>query len=1554
MARVMRLIGIAALTAVCVSQAVAQQAAASLPLGNAAMARARSARFLASRGVASVTGLRPRLKQSPARLLASTRAGQAPLIAVSASSSGTGSALWQPVGPAQVITSAWGAVAGQVTSVAVDSSDATGGTVYVGTAFGGVWRSTTASSSNLSSIQFTELTDAAYSSLAQTANAPSLSIGAVSVEPAWLLAPGAQAVVLAGTGVANDTTASYFGDGILRSVDGGADWSLIPHSSDETTGGANTNFQFAGNGFAGFAWGGTATNPVVVAAVSQSAEGVELGTVDTGGGQSVLGIYYSLDLGQTWLMATITDGAGSVVQSDQTNFLSCAANLSAVPCGNAVTAVVWNPVRKMFYAAVRFHGYYGSADGITWTRLANQPGVNLTTGICPSYQGVPGTPGSQACPIYNGALAVQPVTGDTFALTTDINDADQGLWQDACGLSGGACASSTLSFTQIGDAALDTGGVIPQADYDLWLAAVPYQNGSTADTLLFAGTADIYRCDLGTGCAWRNTTNTESSGCENSAQVAPAQFAVDATFGASGLLYFGNAGGLWRSTNGVSQPGAPCSPSDAQGFENLNGAFQGSIATVEDLAVDPAEAQNLMVSLGPLGTASPLTGTTAWQQVLGAEGDHAAIDPVVDANWYATSEPGIGINHCATGPDCGGAFGLPVIVSGDVGNDGYGQLIPAPWILDPQNTADMIVGTCRIWRGPAAGGVDFNLLSTMLDGLIGSYCSGNAEIRSLAASGSATDAPGTPETIYAGMAGLFDGGFTAAGHVFAKSVGNNPVAALWTDLSLNLNNFNPDGFDISDIYVDPYQPGGQTVYVTVQGFGSIHVYQSADGGSDWQNISSNLPDAPANAVVVDPTNDSTVYVATDAGVYFTQNVASCGQVNSKCWSLFGSSLPNVPVVKLVTAETGSGYALFAATYGRGVWQTALSGTAATTKVTVAPTSLIFASTLVDTTSAAQQVLVTNTGSLPFVTGSITMTGDFTESDTCVGQSIAPGHACIVEVTFAPSATGSRTGTLTLHANVANGGVVVVSLNGTGAPGAAVTLTPTVLCFATTLIGQTSSTSCQGGAVPGQAQAGQSIVIANTGGVAAALASVSVSGDFKVISPACGKSLAAANTAGDSCTVSVVFTPTASGTRTGVLTVVDSTGTQTAELTGAGESGANVSFSATSLNLGSSTIGVTPYPAQTVVLTNSGDEAADITSVTTSAVSPSMPDDYTAAGCGTTLAGHGSCTITVTFDPTTVGSDPGTLTVGYTVQTGTATATAYQQQVSLVGVGVAPPGKVSIEPAPKDFGTYTVGISSKPVTFTVSNKGLAALTSMQISVSGANGGTDDFTIVTNTCGSSLAPNQSCTLGVIFTPSTTGLRNGTLTLTATGLSAPVLDALSGTGAASVTPFSMAVSGQSTQTVVNGQPVTFTINVNGPAGMVTLASVFSPAGSNADFAIPSSVTLNGLNSSSFNVTFTPPASPQTARTERGDWARAGLALAMLLPVGFMGCRRRRWRVLAACVVLALMVPVGCGVASSAGSGPSSGGGGTTPVSTTYLVTVTGTLGNAAIPVNLQVNVE
>lgn len=1504
-------------------------------LGNEVLARQRSAAFLAERAIVSPPRAFVAARLSPAQILSRSRAQYRGRVQ-QLTTSGAPVPTWKPVGPNQVITAAYLAVAGRVTSIAADPSDPSGNTVYVGTASGGVWKSINAAG-DPNSVTFVPLTDYAFSTNGLTE--PSLSIGAVSVQP---VAPGTTPVLLAGTGEPNDTTASYFGSGILRSTDGGSQWTLISKSNDLAAG-AVQNFLFTGNGFAGFAWGTASGNQVVVAAVSRAEQGVEVSAANTM--QNILGIYYSTDLGQTWYMATINDPAGGVVQSRNTSFSQCQNPGSRQPCGNAVTSVVWNPVRKEFFAAVRFHGYYESADGQTWTRMASQPGAGLTMLMCPTNNGFAG---SQACPIYNGVLAVQPVTGDTFALTTDVNNLDQGLWQDACNPASGSCAASEPAFTQIDDAALDCGStnapgcpsgntqpnLIPQADYDLYLAAVPAVINAQPDTLLFAGTADIFRCDLNAGCTWRNTTNAQQC---NSAHVAPAQFAIDTTFGsAKKLLFFGNDGGLWRTTDDVDQQGTQCSADDANHFQNLNSAFTGSISDVEDIAPDPTNPQTMMVSLGPLGTAAPMGSGATWRQVLNGEGDYAAIDPSNPQNWYATSEFGIGVNLCTNGSACGITdFGSPVIGSADVGNDGFGQIIPAPWMLDPQDSSSLLLGTCRVWWGPASGGVQVPV-SAMLDGNNGPYCDGDPEIRSLAASGGSA---GAPEYIYAGMAGLYDGGATLAGHVFEQVVTNGvPQSLQWNDLSYNLNRFNPNGFDISSIYVDPHTPNGKVVYVTVQGLGALHAYRSTDGGSTWQDISRGLPDAPANSIVVDPTDANIVYLATDAGVYYTQNIASCSQPSSACWSIFGALLPNAPVTRLSLVNTSSGPAMLAATYGRGVWQIGLSNSATTTATATPAAGLTFGNQAVGTTSAPQQVLVTNTGGIPLQIGAVTVTGDFTEGGTCSEESIAPGNACILEVRFAPTVTGPQSGTLTIPGNLPDG-QITVPLSGTGATGALITLTPSSLCFQASPIGQTTSTPCGPGppSTPGGPQPGQSILIANTGGAVATLSPVSISGDFALVANTCGASL----TSGSSCTVNVTFTPTGSGNRPGLLTVAGSAGTQTAQLSGIGQSAATDTLSPTPLRFDfqSIAVGSTSAP-QTITMTNTGDQPVQ-------QINLIPPPGYVVNNnCGTTLAGHSACAILVSFAPASLGVDSQTLTISDVVAQGSS-ASPHAQQVALTGTGIAPAGAIFLSPNPLDFGHYAVNQTSPPQVVTLSNTSSAPLSGIASAITG------DFLLLTTaqtTCGATLSPGASCNYAIVFSPSQVNARTGSFTVTATGFTQTIT--LQGSGA------DFTLSAPSSEVVNGGQSGTsYQVSVNSvtaSTGPVGLSCSVTPATASCSIA-PGSVTLTGSNAQSATVTF---SVPQQASAARSNWTGIGLALAMLLPLGFLGKRRRKWRALAACAFLILILPLGCGVASSAGSSPPGGGGGggtnPPPTTTVYTVTVTGTVPGLTITKDTQITVE
>lgn len=1400
--------------------------------------------------------------------------------------------VWQPLGPNQVASIAYGNVTGRVTAIAIDPDDSSGNTVYLGTTGGGVWKSTNAAGP-ATSVTFAPLTDTlpVFTANAGSSAIPSLSIGAISVQ---------QGIVLAGTGDPNDATDSFYGSGLLRSDDGGLTWTLIQETCQAADPGCDItvgNHSFIGLGFAGFAWS-TTSSGTVVAAVSQAAEGTLVNAVDTT--NSVMGLYYSTDAGVTWQMSTLMDGS-QIVQRPLPN--------NPENGGNAATSVVWNPVRQRFYAAIRYHGYYESADGATWTRLAQQPGSGLTTAACPTNTDSTGNP---SCPIFRGALAVQPNTGDTFALTVDRHNLDQGLWQDVCGLSGTSCTGNDLAFSKrLPSTPLETvnaSTVIPQADYNFALAAMP----SGSDTILYAGTVDLYRCSLAAGCILRNTTNA-INGCAAPAMVAPAQHAI-ATLANSALLYLGNDGGLWRSTDGVNEQATPCSADDATHFQNLNGGL-GSLAEITSFAQHPTDPNTLLVGLGANGTAGTSSPFTPWGQLATGEGGTVAIDQTDPQLWYISTGAGVSIHQCSDGAACTVAefAGTPTIGPAQTSSDA--SLIDAPWLLDPALPANLLVGTCRVWRGPADNGAAWssaNAISPLLGGPQNASCgSTNPVLRSLAAAGpidnpAAAQNAGSP-VLYAGMAGSLDGGGTVGGHLFSTATAetNNSTTA-WNDLALSpVTNdvsyqhiFNPGNFDISSLAADPHDTTGKTIYATVMGFHVPHVYCSTDGGrTQWTNISSNLPDVPADSIVVDPNDAKTLYVAIDTGVWVAQQVTNC---SVPTWSIYGTSLPNAPVVQLAAAAglpTGDGRIgeLRAATYGRGLWQipllTALNP--AQPALTLNPTNLAYNDQAVATASDPQTITVTNSGNAPLTVSSVVATGDFTETDTCTAAPIAVGLTCTVQVRFLPSATGRSYGLLTVYGNV-SGGQASTTLSGTGTAAAAVVLNPISLVFGPTSINATS--------------AAQNITISNNGGTVTTLQTPTVSGvGFRISADTCASTL----NAGTGCTVSITFTATASGVSSGTFTMTDGAGTQVASLTGTGTTAPTDTLSTSTLAFASQELTTVSAPQQ-ITLTNLGDVALTLISAQTTST------DFTVTNaCGTSLNAHSTCAIDVAFQPQSLGHIAAQITVADQYRT---------QTVAVSGTGIAPPG-VSFSPLYNlDFAATGVGQRSSPQTVTLTNNGGLPLNLASTVLTG------DFSILagSDTCGVTLAPANACTLQVVFAPTIGGTRSGTLTISDSAPNSPQVLRLSGTGV----DFALNPDGDTTVTVSSGQnaifPLLFTSAVSLPARFTC-----SGAPLNATCNVtPSSITLGATTTVSVTVltgTVTASLSPQPL-----FGPDSMLWLAALLPFGLLTLRRSR--LLSVLLLCCLLLPIGCGAGrqlpSSGSTGTSSGSTPVTPAGTYPIV--------------------
>ncbi len=268
---------------------------------------------------------------------------------------------------------------------------------------------------------------------------------------------------------------------------------------------------------------------------------------------------------------------------------------------------------------------------------------------------------------------------------------------------------------------------------------------------------------------------------------------------------------------------------------------------------------------------------------------------------------------------------------------------------------------------------------------------------------------------------------------------------------------------------------------------------------------------------------------------------------------------------------------------------------------------------------------------------------------------------------------------------------------------------------------------------GSASAPQNITVTNFGGSNINTLTLSATGPFSETNN-CPAVLAPAA----SCTVSVMFTPVAPGAASGTINVSDDSynmgPSQTLALAGTGTAPA-ASITPASLSFSSQVLGTTSN-AKTVTVQNTGTGPLQVSSVVASG-----PFAQTNTCTGAVAPGS-SCTISVTFSPTAVGSASGTLTISDNAGT---------QSAGLSGSGSAP---VSLSSTSLSFGTLAVGNTSAAKTVTVTNRLNTSLTFASIVASGS------FAISSNTCGASIAAGANCIVGLTFTPTAIGAATGSV--------------------------------------------------------------------------------------------------------------------------------------------------------------------------------------------------
>jgi phospholipase C len=309
-------------------------------------------------------------------------------------------------------------------------------------------------------------------------------------------------------------------------------------------------------------------------------------------------------------------------------------------------------------------------------------------------------------------------------------------------------------------------------------------------------------------------------------------------------------------------------------------------------------------------------------------------------------------------------------------------------------------------------------------------------------------------------------------------------------------------------------------------------------------------------------------------------------------------------------------------------------------------------------------------------------------------------------------------------------------------------------------------------------------------------SITTTGDFAQTN----NCTTAAVTPGHFCTITFKFTPTALGSRTGAINIVDTIGTQTISLKG---TGTGIGVSTTGLNFGNVVIGSTSNSTG-IKFTNNNTSSISVSNV--GVTGPFAQSN----NCVGTLAAGAFCTVNVAFKPTLAGPVPGTLTVTDTDSTGS-------QVVNLTGFGIS----LSPSASSLSFGSVAIGSVSAPQPVTITNTTNAGMPINSISI----GGVQDFGEFseTNNCPTVLAAGTNCTVQVTFSPLYLGATSypiltayfGTGGLTGS-VDSPIAVQLSGNG--------VAAANNSVPTILQLKPLTvtpghaaFTVNVTG-MGFVT----------------------------------------------------------------------------------------------------------------------------------------
>src|SRR5205807_1609459 len=428
--------------------------------------------------------------------------------------------------------------------------------------------------------------------------------------------------------------------------------------------------------------------------------------------------------------------------------------------------------------------------------------------------------------------------------------------------------------------------------------------------------------------------------------------------------------------------------------------------------------------------------------------------------------------------------------------------------------------------------------------------------------------------------------------------------------------------------------------------------------------------------------------------------------------------------------------------------------------------------------------------------------------------LAAGRSSTFNVQFAPTATGSASGSISLVSDAPNS-PSTIALSGTGVQ-PQLSVTPPSVSFGNVLVGSTGV---------------QNLTLTNSGSASLTIAQGTFTGaGFSISGPTFPLTLARSEErrVGEECS------PRATGSLSSSVSLISNAphSPSTIALSGTGVQ-RELSVTLPCVNFGNVLVGSTGV--QNLTLTNSGSANLTIAQGTVTGTGYSISGPTFPL----TLAAGQSSTLSVQFAPTATSSVSGGISL-------VSDAPNSPSTIALSGTGVQP--QLSVTPPSVSFGNAVVGTTNTQ-TITLTNPGTANLTISQATVS-----EQSFTMTGLNIPLILGAGQTTSFNVAYVPSSAGSVTGSLSLVSDAPNSPTTLALSGTGVAATLQLTTSPTSLSFGNVTVGsstQTVTLTNSGNSSVS-ISQVQVSGPGFSTSGLTPP--MTLLGGQSTNFIVAFTP----------------------------------------------------------------------------------------------------